>query len=113
MIVRLHPAARDDIREATEWYARRNTSVASRFIAAVESAIIEISEFPQGPPRSETWSGVENIRRVRLQRFPYVIVFEVRSGEIVIWCVSHTQAGSQITGEPAVWRNPSDAGRLG
>ena len=90
MIVRLDPAARDDIREATEWYARRDANAARRFVAAVEAAINEITEFPGGPPRLETWSGAENIRRVRLHRFPYLISFEVSSDEIVIWSVSHT-----------------------
>ena len=44
MIVRLDDAARDDIREATEWYANRDMKAAKRFVAAVEAAIIEIAE---------------------------------------------------------------------
>ena len=90
MIVRLDPAARDDIHEATEWYACRDPRAARRFVAAVEAAMNEITEFPDGPPRLETWPGQEDIRRVLLHRFPYVIVFEVLSGEIVVWSISHT-----------------------
>ena len=99
MIVRLDPAARDDIREATEWYAVRDSKAAQRFVAAVDAAMNEITEFPDGPPRLETWSGPENIRRVLLHRFPYVIVFEILSGEIVIWCISHTSR------KPNHWQN--------
>ena len=90
MIVRFDPAARDEIREALEWYAWRDSKAALRFVAAFEAAIDEITEFPEGPPRLETWSGGENIRRVLLHRFPFVIVYEVFSGEIVIWSISHT-----------------------
>ena len=54
MIVRLDSAARDDIREATEWYSARDPKAATRFVAAVDAAITEIAEFPDGPPRLET-----------------------------------------------------------
>ena len=90
MIVRLDPAAREDIVEAVEWYAQRDSKVARRFVAAVDAAMSEITEFPDGPPRLETWLGSENIRRVLLHRFPYVVVYEIFSDDIVVWSISHT-----------------------
>ena len=99
MIVRLDDAARDDIREATEWYADRDLKAAKRFVAAVEAAIIEIAEFPDGPPRLETWQGDEDIRRVLVHRFPYVVVYEALAGEIVIWSITHTSR------RPNHWRD--------
>ncbi len=105
MIVRLDPAAREDIIEAVEWYAQRDSKVARRFVAAVDAAISEITDFPDGPPRIETWQGTENIRRVLLHRFPYVIVYEIFPKEIVIWCISHTSR------KPNHWQTRREEGQ--
>ena len=99
MIARLDDAARDDIHEATAWYAARDAKAAIRFVAAVDAAITEITEFPGGPPRLEAWTGDEDIRRVILHRFPFVVVYEVLAEEIVIWCMTHTSR------RPNHWQN--------
>lgn len=90
MIVRLDDAARDDVREATAWYAARDPSAARRFVSAVDAAIIRIADSPPGVPSLETWTGEATIRRLILRPFPYVIVFEEFPNEVVVWCVTHT-----------------------
>jgi len=94
MIIRFDPAARRELIDVVEWYAARDVKAAKRFVVAVETAIQEIAEFPGGPPPLETWSGHEIIRRVRLHRFPYLIVFEVLSDVIIVWSISHTSRKS-------------------
>jgi plasmid stabilization system protein ParE len=95
MIVRLDDAARDDVREATAWYAARDPSAARRFVSAVDVAIDRIAESPSDLPLLETWTGDVTIRRLILRPFPYVIVFEEFSDEVVVWCVTHTSRRPQ------------------
>jgi len=90
VIVRFDESARDDVREATAWYAARDPSAARRFVAAVDAAISRIAESPSDLPQLETWTGNAIIRRLILRPFPYVIVFEEISDEVVVWCVTHT-----------------------
>lgn len=91
MIVRLDDSARDDIREATAWYADRDPNAARRFVAAVNSAIARIAAAPSDLPLLETWTGDSLMRRVILRPFPFVIVFEEFPNEVVVWCVTHTR----------------------
>lgn len=90
MIVRLDDSARDEVREATAWYADRDPSAARRFVAAVNTAFARIADAPSDLPQLETWTGDAIIRRLILRPFPYVIVFEEFPDEVVVWCVTHT-----------------------
>ena len=69
----------------------------------MDAAITEIAEFPDGPPRLETWQGNEAIQRVLVHRFPYVVVYDTLAGEIVIWSITHTSR------RPNHWRDRRQA----
>jgi plasmid stabilization system protein ParE len=70
--VRFLPAARMEYLEALNWYEQRSTQIADAFVAEMDRKIQLIAENPQ------TFQAiVEDVRRVRLRRFPYSLLFRV------------------------------------
>jgi toxin ParE1/3/4 len=93
--LRFHPDARDEYRSATEDYAAVS-SVAPAFVAAVERGLRLARALPgvAGPVPSSKL----DLRRYVLRRFPYVLVYLVEPGEIVVLAVAHTHR------RPGYWR---------
>ena len=84
--VEFHRLALKDYDDACKWYAERSASAAKWFEEAVDEAMIRISEAPESLPRL---SGP--YRRVRVRRFPYILVFRPRQAdEMVVVAVAHT-----------------------
>ena len=83
-----------DYREARVWYSGRSEDAAASFIDEVSAAVKRISEAPDTLPFV---SG--KYRRVRVERFPYVLVFYKRTEhDIRVVAVAHTSR------RPGYWR---------
>jgi toxin ParE1/3/4 len=92
--VEFHRLARKEFDNARLWYAERSESAAIRFKAAVDDAILRISQGPEALPR---YSGLYRWARVR--RFPYIVVFREREADVmVVVAVAHTSR------RPGYWR---------
>jgi toxin ParE1/3/4 len=76
---------------------RRSPKAAARFVLALDEAIDKIREAPERWP-----SYVSGTRRYRLRRFPYLIVYRLRSEWIEIIACQHARR------RPGYWK-----GRLG
>jgi toxin ParE1/3/4 len=88
--VTFNRSAIKDFREAREWYSERSAEAAARFIEAVDVAVNRIIEAPETLPVL-----VGKYRRVRLVKFPYVLVFYARSeDDMRIVAVAHTSRRS-------------------
>ena len=91
------PSAQAEFHEAIRYYAREagTAEVATRFVAAVESAVATVCAAP------EMWRVVEppDVRRYVLRRFPFVLYYRYRSADslVVIYAVMHTSR------EPGYW----------
>ncbi len=68
--IEFHRLAEKDYDDAYNWYAERSEETALRFKDAVNEAVLRIVEGPESFPRI---SG--DYRRVRVQRFRYILVF--------------------------------------
>ena len=90
MRVDLHPEARAEFRSAALWYQERRDGLGVEFVAAVDAALLRIRKAPKSFPR---WAGTEKapavIRKVPVDRFPYVIAFEERKRHVLILAVAH------------------------
>lgn len=84
MIVKFHPAARIELREARLWYEERSPLSAVAFLQEFDAAVSCIAEAPTRYALSEYGT-----RRVALQRFPYNVVYRVGVAEIIIVAVAH------------------------
>jgi plasmid stabilization system protein ParE len=84
MTVRFHPAAREDIRTARDWYEERSPLAALGFAQDVDRAIQQIAEAPARHPRAE-----HGTRRVLLSRFPFTLFYRAGELEVTVIAVAH------------------------
>ena len=92
-ILELHPAAVDEAAEAHDWYFERSPRAAAAFMAELDTAIDQIALFP------ERWAvGGHGTRRYPLKRFPYLVIYHLRSDKIRIVAVAHARR------RPGYWK---------
>jgi toxin ParE1/3/4 len=83
-------AARTDIAEAFRWYEERGVGLGHEFLRAVRVAFGAIQQAPLQFPVA-----LEDVRKARLRRFPYVIYFVVLQDRISVIAVIHGRRHSQ------------------
>jgi plasmid stabilization system protein ParE len=92
MTFRLHRSARREVAEAIEYYDGQLPGLGADFASEVDSAIAQVLEWPSA------WQLVEmGLRRYRLRRFPYGVVYRVTGHEILIVAVMH------LSRDPGYW----------
>jgi plasmid stabilization system protein ParE len=78
----LSEIAREDIEAAADWYRARADRLAHEFLADLERCLDGLERFPNRHPVSHL-----DVRRARLVRFPYTVVYVVRRKRVqVIGC---------------------------
>jgi plasmid stabilization system protein ParE len=88
------PAAREELLESACYYQTQSPGLGRRFSSAVREAILRIQEHPQLYPVVE-----DDIRRCRVQRFPYGIVYRPTADRIVVIAVVHLHR------QPGYWKS--------
>ena len=91
--VELHPEAQAEARAATAWYRERSEAAADGFVAELDDAVREISEFPDRWPQY-----TPSTRRYLFRRYPYYVVYRQISAIIQILAVAHAHR------RPGYWR---------
>ena len=93
MKVRLLAPAEFELDEAMQWYAAQAPGLDRQFLSEVERAISRISEHP------DAWHTLGGqIRRYRLSRFPYGIIYAAEPDGIIVLAIAHLHR------KPAYWR---------
>ena len=92
--VRFHPEADEELAEAREWYETRSEVAAQAFALEIDHAIARILEAPLRYP-----IGRRGERRFVLDRFPYTILYRVRTDHVFITAVAHQSR------RPGYWRH--------
>lgn len=87
--VRYHPLFESDLLNAAEWYDGRQPHLGSDFIARVRRAADELIEHPER--RTSIDYGV---RYWPVERFPYVVFYDLTESEVLILGVLHTSQDS-------------------
>jgi hypothetical protein len=80
--------------DAAAWYEQQRAGLAHAFLLAVQDAIAAILVAPQRWPK-----GGSRVRRYRMNRFPYSIIYVSESDGILILAVAHHSR------RPGYWRN--------
>ena len=94
MTVRFLEIAEVELDQAIRWYAALSPGQGDAFLVGVLSAADRIARFP------EAWQQLDNdIRRCRLNRFPYGLIYTIDSGDVLILAVAHLHR------RPDYWRN--------
>jgi plasmid stabilization system protein ParE len=78
------PPASDELKLAAEFYEKESLGLGYQFLLEVESAIARIVKNPRA------WSCLDDeIRRCRLQRFPYGVIYAIVEDAIIIISIMH------------------------
>lgn len=85
------PAAELEAGDAVIWYESQRQNLGSEFEAEFERSLTRIRTMPESCSPLEYYRGPLNIRRTRIRRFPYMVVFQLRSDEVLIVAVSHSR----------------------
>jgi len=91
VILRLLDEARNEMREAARWYEDKRLGLGDDFLSAVESGFETIAKRPRSFTRMINHNEGREVRRCVLKRFPYLIVFEIRSEELFVVAVAHSK----------------------
>ena len=84
MRLSIHPDAEQELFEAGRYYHSQSRELGSRFSAEFREAVKQISNAPQR--YSQLSPGV---RRFRLVRFPYLVVYRVEGEDVRVIAFSH------------------------
>jgi plasmid stabilization system protein ParE len=77
--------------QAAIWYEERRPGAGNEFLAALEAALDRICANPGALPALEQYVGIRDVRRCRLERFPYIVFFVARPAEVVVLAVGHAR----------------------
>ena len=89
----LWPEARADIREARKQYEERRAGLGGEFLAAVRSALERVEKYPLQFARVRG-----EVRRARLQRFPYAIFYIPEKENTIVFACFHARR------DPKTWQ---------
>ncbi|MDT0685440.1 type II toxin-antitoxin system RelE/ParE family toxin [Autumnicola psychrophila] len=78
--------AKVDIAEGVEWYENKSTGLGEKFLHDLEVQINYISRFPEHFQIRDT-----GFYEIGLGKFPYVIVYDFRNNNVVVFAVFHTR----------------------
>lgn len=93
MKIRFLLPARRELREAVEYYNAQRIGLGEEFRDEAWKTLQRINDFPQA------WSPLGNaIRRCQMRRFPYGVIYEAATSEIIVIAVAHLHQ------EPEYWR---------
>lgn len=87
--VDLTSEASAELREASRWYEDRRAGLGFAFVAAVDRAIDQVARWPRtGGPIEGVGSDLE-VRRMRIERFPYYSAYVLHGGSCHDCAIAH------------------------
>jgi len=93
--VRFRPEVAVDLEEAFQWYEQRQEGLGSSFAQNVDACVTRIRHQPEIYSKVDRRTGV---RRGRVERFPYSVMYLVEPEMVVVLAVVHQAR------EPGIWK---------
>ena len=94
MKVRFLEIAELELDDAIRWYESQVPRLGDAFLVEVLSAATRIAQYP------EAWQSLDDdLRRCRLSRFPYGLIYAIEGGDILVLAVAHLHRN------PDYWRD--------
>lgn len=92
-----HPAAREELRGAVAHDEGEHPGRGVDLEDAIGRALRRVQVLPESAPR---WPPIEEveIRRAKVRRHPYVVVYAVLANRLVVLAIAHTSK------QPGYWR---------
>jgi toxin ParE2 len=93
-VIRFLEIAEIELDEAIHWYQSQSPGLGDSFLIEVLAASDRIVRYPEG------WQALdEGVRRCRLSRFPYALIYSIVSDDVLVLAVAHLHR------KPAYWRD--------
>jgi len=92
MTFSFHPLAKAEMQDAVEYYEQQQSGLGLEFLEEMYATIQRVLRFPAAWPQSSRYS-----RRCLASRFPYSIIYQIRSSGILVVAVMHHSR------KPAYW----------
>ena len=86
MKLTFHRLVQREVNNAVRWYAERRDGLGDDFFAKFTTALEHIVANPEG---QGLWLGSRTVRRAKLTRFPYAVLYEILPDKIRILCLRH------------------------
>jgi plasmid stabilization system protein ParE len=94
MIVRVHRDARSEAIDAIAGYETIREGLGVRFSDRFSRSLVQIERNPRLFARLESTRLRGEIRRARLPRFPYLVIYEVHTDFVQVLAVAHASRES-------------------
>jgi toxin ParE1/3/4 len=95
--LRILREAGEEAQASAIWYDEQLAGLGNDFLDELSAALQQIEDDPDRFPALETAKS-NQLRRCRLARFPYLIIFEILTAEIVVLAIAHCKR------RPNYWR---------
>lgn len=92
--LRLLPEAQDELDDAVVWYERRRPGQGLALLARVRDVLQRIAATP-----NRYGIVYQDVRKVTVRGFPYIVLYRVEAGEVIVIAVFHTSR------DPSVWQS--------
>lgn len=77
--------------ETYNWYESQSINAANGFLEALENSYKRLSDNPQ------SYSYLNHrFRKIRLEHYPCLLIFEVKGNKVIIFTLIHTKRGSYL-----------------
>jgi hypothetical protein len=80
-----HPEAEAEHLESVAYYEERQPGLGASYLAEFESALEQVCEAPDRYPIEQR----PDIRRIRLPRFPFTVLFREFGGVVQVLAIAH------------------------
>ncbi|MBA2762854.1 MAG: type II toxin-antitoxin system RelE/ParE family toxin [Segetibacter sp.] len=92
--IKIYREARSDIHQIIKWYDLQAEGLGDKFEAMLDNAINSIANNPTAFAYL-----FENVRRIRVKKFPYIIFYKIDQQNINIFGVIHTKRNPYLIKE--------------
>lgn len=87
--VRVDPRAADELEGAADWYDRQRPGLGRELVLEVRVAIRSLARNPGAGSPVEVVDPALGVRRVRVRRFPYQLVYLVIDMDVLVIAIAH------------------------
>jgi len=84
--LRFHPAAQQEVEEATDFLEGRRPGLGAAFLRDLERALARVGSRPLAFPTLD-----DDLRRALLDRFPNAVIYDVREDRVEVLALAHTR----------------------
>lgn len=101
--IRFEPEAIAELAEATLWYDQQHAGLGARFLAAVDSTLTRIEQWPEAAPLVAGLPDDVAVRRATVRQFPYRVAYLLLDETIRVLAVVHTRRA------PGYWHGRAES----